>query len=87
MFFTSHHANLIPQWPEAKPGADRLELLARLIPLVPQRYDAEQELTLQRQIRNWRLARIEAQLESAEKQPATKPGMAKIAFPGVHQNG
>lgn len=64
--------NLIPQWLE--PGADvgSQELLERLIALDPERYGPQHKLTLQRRIRDWRVARVQQCLESAAVRPETK---------------
>ena len=67
------HADLIPQWLEAEAAVGSQELLDRLIALDPERYGPQHKRTLQRRIRDWRLARVQACLESAVEQPETKP--------------
>ncbi|WP_071881562.1 integrase catalytic domain-containing protein [Cyanobium gracile] len=53
------HADLIPQWLAAEPDVGSQELLDRLIDLDPQRYGPQHKRTLQRRIRDWRVARVE----------------------------
>ena len=67
------HADLIPQWLEAEAAVGSQELLDRLIALDPERYGPQHKRTLQRRIRDWRVARVQACLESAVEQPETKP--------------
>ena len=67
------HSDLIPQWLEAEAAVGSQELLDRLIALDPERYGPQHKRTLQRRIRDWRVARVQACLESAVEQPETKP--------------
>jgi hypothetical protein len=59
------HADLIPQWLEAEADVGSQELLDRLIALDRGRYRPQHKRTLQRRIRDWRVARVQACLESA----------------------
>ena len=67
------HADLIPQWLEAEADVGSQELLQRLIGLDPGRYGPQHKRTLQRRIRDWRLAKVQQCLESAAQRPETKP--------------
>ena len=81
------HADLIPQWLEAEADVGSQELLGRLIALDPERYGPQHKRTLQRRIRDWRVARVQQCLESAAKLPETKPATREKVLPGVNQNG
>ena len=78
------HAYLIPQWLEAEADVGSQELLERLIALDPERYGPQHKRTLQRRIRDWRVARVQQCLESAAKRPETKPATRKKVLPGVN---
>lgn len=67
------HADLIPQWLEAEADVGSQELLDRLIAMNPERYGPQHKRTLQRRIRDWRVARVQQYLESAAKRPESKP--------------
>jgi hypothetical protein len=81
------HADLIPQWLEAEADVGSQELLERLIALDPERYGPQHKRTLQRRIRDWRVARVQQCLESAAVRPETKPETREKVLPGVNQNG
>ena len=81
------HADLIPQWLEAEADVGSQELLGRLIALDSERYGPQHKRTLQRQIRDWRVARVQQSLESAAKRPETKTETREKVLPGVNQNG
>ena len=81
------HADLIPQWLEAEADVGSQELLDRLIALDPERYGPQHKRTLQRRIRDWRLARVQQCLESAAQRPETKTETREMVLPGVNQNG
>ncbi len=81
------HADLIPQWLEAEPDVGSQELLDRLIGLDPGRYGPQHKRTLQRRIRDWRVAKVQQCLESAAVRPETKPGRREKVLPGVNQDG
>ena len=53
------HADLIPQWLEAEADVGSQELLDRLIALDPERYGPQHKRTLQRRIRDWRVAKVQ----------------------------
>ena len=78
------HAELIPQWLEAEADVGSQELLDRLIAMNPERYGPQHKRTLQRRIRDWRVARVQQYLESAAKRPETKPATREKALPGVN---
>ena len=59
----------------------------RLIALDPERYGPQHKRTLQRRIRDLRVARFQQCLESAAQRPETKPGSGEKVLPGVNQNG
>lgn len=80
------HADLIPQWLEAEADVGSHELLERLIALDQERYGPQQKRTLQRRIRDWRVARVQQCLESAAQRPETQPETRKKVLPGVNQN-
>jgi hypothetical protein len=79
------HAALIPQWLEAEPDVGSQELLERLIALAPERYGPQHKRTLQRRIRDWRVARVQQCLERAADRPETKPWTEEGVLPGVNQ--
>jgi hypothetical protein len=79
------HAVLIPQWLEAEPDVGSQELLERLIALDPERYGPQHKRTLQRRIRDWRVARVQQCLERAADRPETKPWTEEGVLPGVNQ--
>jgi len=81
------HADLIPQWLEAEADVGSQELLDRLIALDPERYGPQHKRTLQRRIRDWRVARVQECLESAAQRPETKPEAREKVLPSVNQNG
>lgn len=81
------HADLIPQWLEAEADVGSKQLLERLIALDPERYRPQHKRTLQRRIRDWRIARVQHCLESAAQRPETKPETAEKVLPGINQNG
>ena len=66
------HADLVPQWLEAEADVGSQELLDRLIALDPERYGPQHKRTLQRLIRDWRIARVQECLGSAAQRPETK---------------
>jgi hypothetical protein len=66
-------ADLISQWLEAEANVGSQERLGRLIALDPKRYDPKHKRTLQRRIRDWRVARVQLCLESSAKRTETKP--------------
>ena len=66
------HADLIHQWLEAEADVGSQELLERLIALDPERYGPQYKRTLQRRIRDWRVARMHQCLGSAAVRPETK---------------
>lgn len=78
------HADLIPQWLEAEVDVGSQELLERLMALSPERYGPQHRRTLQRRIRDWRVARVHQCLESAAERPETKAGTMKTVLPGVN---
>jgi hypothetical protein len=65
-------ADLIPQWLEAEADVGSQELLNRLIALDPERFGPQHKRTLQRRIRDWRVARVQQCLESAAERLETK---------------
>ena len=79
------HAALIPQWLEAEPDVGSQELLERLIALAPERYGPQHKRTLQRRIRDWRVARVQQALERAADRPETKAWTEEGVLPGVNQ--
>ena len=78
------HADLTPQWLEAEADVGSQELLDRLIAMNPERYGPQHKRTLQRRIRDWRVARVQQYLESAAKRPETKPATREKVLPGVN---
>jgi hypothetical protein len=80
------HADLIPQWLEEEADVGSQELLDRLIALDPERYGPQHKRTLQRRIRDWRVARVQLCLESAAQRPETKPETREKVLPSVNQN-
>jgi hypothetical protein len=78
------HADLIPQWLEAEADVGSKQLLERLIALDPERYGPQHKRTLQRRIRDWRIARVQQCLESAAQRPETKPETEEKVLPGVN---
>ena len=78
------HADLVPQWLEAEADVGSQELLDRLIALDPERYGPQHKRTLQRRIRDWRVARVQQCLESAAQRPETKTEMREKVLPGVN---
>jgi hypothetical protein len=78
------HADLIPQWLEAEADVGSQELLVRLIALDPERYGPQHKRTLQRRIRDWRVARVQQCLESAAQRPETKTETREKVLPGVN---
>ena len=78
------HANLIPQWLEAGADVGSQELLGRLVALDAERSGPQHKRTLQRRIRDWRVARVQQYLESAAKRPETKPATREKVLPGVN---
>ena len=78
------HADLVPQWLEAEADMGSQELLEGLIALDPERYGPQHKSTLQRRIRDWRVARVQECLESAAVRPETKPGKREKVLPGVN---
>ena len=58
-------ADLIPQLLEVEAVVGSQELLFRLIALDPERYGPQNKRTLQRRIRDWRLARVQQCVKSA----------------------
>jgi hypothetical protein len=81
------HAALIPQWLEAEPDVASKDLLERLIAMDPERYRPQHKRTLQRRIRDWRVARVQQCLERAAQRPETQLETRKKVLPGVNQNG
>jgi hypothetical protein len=81
------HAALIAQCLEAEPDVGSQELLERLIALAPERYETQHKRTLQRRIRDWRVARLQQCLERAADRPETKAWTAEGVLPSVNQNG
>ena len=81
------HADLIPQWLEAEADVGSQELLGRLIALDPERYGPQHKRTLQRRIRDWRVARVQQYLESAAQRPETTTETREKVLPGVNSNG
>jgi hypothetical protein len=63
------------------------ELLDRLIALDPERYGPQHKRTLQRRIRDWRVARVQECMESAAQRPETMTETREKVLPGVNQNG
>ena len=59
------HAKINFQWLEAEADVGNQELPKRLIALEPERYWQQHKHTLQRRIRDWRVARVQQCLESA----------------------
>ncbi|WP_255004474.1 transposase [Cyanobium sp. HWJ4-Hawea] len=78
------HADLIPQWLEAEADVGSQELLERLIELDPERYGPQHKRTLQRRIRDWRVARVQECLENAAQRQETQSGRSKKVLPGVN---
>ncbi|QCH16311.1 transposase [Synechococcus sp. CB0101] len=78
------HAALIPQWLEAEPDVGSQELLERLIALAPERYGPQHKRTLQRRIRDWRVARVQQALERAADRPEPKPWTEEGVLPSVN---
>ena len=78
------HADLIPQWLEAEADVGSQELLDRLIALDPERYGPQHKRTLQRRIRDWRVARVQQCLESAAERSETKTRTGEGVLPGVN---
>ncbi len=78
------HADLIPQWLEAEADVGSQELLGRLIALDPERYGPQHKRTLQRRIRDWRVARVQQCLESAAVRLETKLDAGSRELPGVN---
>ena len=78
------HADLIPQWLEAEADVGSQELLGRLIALDPERYGPQHKRTLQRRIRDWRVARVQQCLESAAVRLETKLEEGSRVLPGVN---
>ena len=72
---------------EAEADVGSQELLERLIALDPERYGPQQKRTLQRQIRDWRVARVQQCLESAAVRPETNMGKREKVLQSVNQNG
>jgi len=72
---------------EAEADVGSQELLDRLIALDPERYGHQHKRTLQRRIRDWRVARVQECLESAAQRPETKPEAREKVLPSVNQNG
>ena len=60
------------------------ELLGRLIALDPERYGHQHKRTLQRRIRDWRVARVQQCLESAAVRLETKLEAGSWVLPGVN---
>ncbi|WP_241518339.1 hypothetical protein [Cyanobium usitatum] len=81
------HADLIPQWLEAEADVGSQELLDRLIALDKERYGPQHKRTLQRRIRDWRVARVQLCLESAAQRSENKPEAREKVLPSVNQNG
>lgn len=81
------HADLIPQWLEAEADVGSQELLARLIALDPERYGLQHKRTLQRRIRDWRLARVQECLEGAGQRPESKPGRGEMVYQASIRTG
>ena len=81
------HADRISQCLEVEADVGSQELLERLIALDPDRYGPQPKRTLQRRIRDWRVARAQECLESAAQRRETKPaGREKVSL-GANQNG
>ena len=78
------HADLIPQWLEAEPDVASKDLLERLIAMDPERYRPQHKRTLQRRIRDWRVARVQQCLESAAERSETKTRTGEGVLPGVN---
>jgi len=78
------HADLIPQWLKAEADVGSQELLERLIALDPERYGPQHKRTLQRRIRDWRVARVQQCLESAAQRPETTTETREKVLPGVN---
>ena len=78
------HADLIPQWLEAEADVGSQELLDRLIALDPESYGPQHKRTLQRRIRDWRVARVQLCLEGAAQRPETKPETREQVLPAVN---
>lgn len=78
------HADLIPQWLEAEEDVDSQELLGRLIALDPERYAPQHKRTLQRRIRDWRVASVQQCLGSAAVRLETKLEAGSRVLPGVN---
>ena len=78
------HADLIPQWLEAEADVCSKQLLERLIALDPERYGPQHKRTLQRRIRDWRIARVQECTESAAQRPETKPETGEKVLSGVN---
>ncbi len=81
------HADLIPQSVEAEADVGSQEILERLIALDPERYGPQHKRTLQRQIRDWRVAKVQQSLESAAVRPETNTGRREKVLQSVNQNG
>ena len=73
-----------PQWLEAEADVGSQELLERLIALDPERYGPQHKRTLQRRIRDWRVARVQQCLESAAERLETKLEKGSRVLPGVN---
>jgi hypothetical protein len=80
------HADLIPQSLEAEADVGSQELLERLIALDPERYGPQHKRTLQRRLRDWRVAKVQECLESAAQRSETKMKTREKALPGVNQD-
>jgi len=78
------HADLIPQWLEAEPDVASKDMLERLIAMDPERYRPQHKRTLQRRIRDWRVARVQQCLESAAERSETKTRTGEGVLPGVN---
>jgi len=78
------HADLIPQWLEAEADVGSKQLLERLIALDPELYGPQHKRTLQRRIRDWRVARVQRSLESAAQRPETQSETRRKVLPGVN---
>ena len=81
------HADPIPQWLEAEADVGSQELLERLIALDPDRYGPQHKRTLQRRIRDWRVARVQQCLESAAQRPETQPETRKGCYQASIKTG
>jgi hypothetical protein len=78
------HADLVPQWLEAEADVGSQELLGRLSALDPERYGPQHKRTLQRRIRDWRVARVQECQESAAERLETKLEAGSRVLPGVN---